>query len=135
MKIFPLFFMVIFLTLSCNTAETNQSSKTANTAPTIKKETSTSITTNNLAQKVVDVTYQNCTVYAGSTDFLFKRKDKEQLTIRVSHFPEENQKLKYPDFLVDQSKDLEGPAGPNTTLVGKNFQLVYVEDQVVAILR
>jgi hypothetical protein len=78
--------------------------------------------------KIVEVTYESCTVYAGSTKFFFKPTQGELIevsTLNKGMADEELYRIKMPDNLVDDSKDLEGLPGANPKMVGKKFQLIY----------
>ncbi len=83
--------------------------------------------------KKIDVTYENCTVYTGKTDYLFKRIDnKQEITVVVSapQFVEKGTKVpSLPKGLVDDSKNLEGLPGANPKMVGKPFVIFYDKDE------
>ncbi len=80
----------------------------------------------NTAKQVVAI-YENCTVYAGSTEYAFKNaKTKEPIVFNVLNLPEKGIKTpKLPKNLIDPSKNLEGVPGANPALVGKAFMLLY----------
>lgn len=87
-------------------------------------------TTETETGRVVEATYQNATVYTGSTDYEFQTADGTSIMVRVSNFEDEPQ-IQMPDGLLENSVELDGPPGANTKVVGQTFKLYYnAEDEV-----
>lgn len=91
----------------------------------------------NKAAREIEVIYENCTVYAGSTKYYFKPAEGELIEVSVLNKgmeDEEIYRIKIPKNLIDDSKDLEGPPGPNPKMIGKKFKLIYNEnDEVIEV--
>ncbi|TAE74584.1 MAG: hypothetical protein EAZ85_04325 [Bacteroidetes bacterium] len=90
--------------------------------------------------KKIDVTYENCTVYTGKTDYFFKRIDnKEEIMVTVTAAPFVDKGQKVPDVpkgLVDDSKDLEGLPGAHPKMIGKPFVIFYDKNgEVVKVVK
>jgi hypothetical protein len=84
--------------------------------------------------KEIIAVYEDCAVYAGSTKFVFKPEKGETIEVSVLNKGMEDEELyriKMPDNLVDDSKDLEGLPGANPKMVGKKFKLIYNEKSEV----
>lgn len=80
----------------------------------------------------VQAFYKSCTVYAGSTDYIFELPGGERLVVRNSNFPEEKS-VHLVHELIDDSSDREGPPGPNPSWVGKKFVITYEGEKAVRI--
>jgi hypothetical protein len=76
--------------------------------------------------KMIEATYENATVYAGSTDFLFLTADDEEIMVRISNFEEESQ-ISIPKNMLEDPNLIDGPPGMNTSFEGKTFKLYYSE--------
>lgn len=74
--------------------------------------------------KVIEATYENATVYTGSTDFLFLTAEEEEITVRVSNFEEESS-VEIPNDMLENPDLVDGPPGMNNSLYGKTFKLYY----------
>ncbi len=74
--------------------------------------------------------YENCTVYAGSTEYAFKNaKTNEPITFSVLSIPEKGIKIpKVPKNLIESTKNIEGVPGANPAQVGKKFKLTYNQE-------
>lgn len=109
-----------FLNLLFNACNQNSSKTSSNATETKTKE-------NTNKQKEIEAIYQDCTVYAGSTVFLFKtmQGDTIQVSILNKGMEDAETSAKVPENLVDNSKDLEGPPGANPKMVGKKFKIIY----------
>jgi hypothetical protein len=134
MKFKKIFFLILFggafMTACNNTAKVNQSQDSVSTKNEVQEK--------KLAQnKEIEVTYESCTVYAGSTKFFFKPAQGELIevsTLNKGMEDEEKYRIKMPNNLVDDSKDLEGLPGANPKMVGKKFKLIYNDkDEVIEI--
>ena len=86
--------------------------------------------------KEVIAIYEDCTVYAGSTDYSFQDiKTKTSFSVRILNIREKGIfSPKIPKNLIDPSKDLEGVPGANPAVVGKRFKLAYTaQDELISI--
>jgi hypothetical protein len=113
-------FGVLFLGACDRSAKVKQ---LQDTIKTVQKE----LETKSKSQEI-EATYESCTVYAGSTKFFFKPAQGELIEVSVLNkgmADEEIYRIKMPDNLVDDRKDLEGLPGANPKMVGKKFKLIY----------
>lgn len=86
--------------------------------------------------KTKTVTYESCAVYAASNEYAFSDKKGEMILLMVSQLPEmkKEKHVKVPDNMLESMEDLEGPPGANPEMVGKEFLLIYDDnDQVIEI--
>jgi hypothetical protein len=84
-------------------------------------------------QEIIGI-YESCTVYTGSTKYYFKPEKGEMIEVSALNKgmeDEEKYRIKMPDNLIDDSKDLEGLPGANPKMVGKKFKLIYNEQNEV----
>lgn len=85
--------------------------------------------------KSVEVTYENCTVYTGKTDYFFKRVDnKEEILVIVSNESLGVKTIKVPKGLIDDDKNLEGLPGAHPKMIGKKFLIIYENDEIVKVV-
>ena len=116
---------VVFIAVSC--VGTPKEKKLA--------ESDSTNTTNK--QKEIIVVYESCAVYAGSTKYYFKPEKGDLIEVSVLHeeMEDENEfRIKVPDNLVDDDKNIEGPPGENPKMVGKKFKLIYNEnDEIIEV--
>ncbi|GAB5554311.1 MAG: hypothetical protein Sapg2KO_39020 [Saprospiraceae bacterium] len=75
---------------------------------------------------IIEATYQNATVYTGSTDYSFLTDQAEEIMIRIPNYEEESSII-VPDGLLESSDTLDGPPGINPLVQGKWFKLYYSE--------
>lgn len=115
-----LLILSIFTLFSCGQATDKQEEKAVIEAPTGPHK----------SQKIVDVTYESATVYAGRTDYYFKTESGIRVEIGISNM-EEDEKTKTPEGMLE--KGTEGPPSANPEKVGKPYQLIYVKGQLVEI--
>ncbi len=80
--------------------------------------------------------YEDATVYAGSTDFVFQVDGQAQL-FRISneiYFQIEDGKTvpnyDLPPDLLDPSEEVEGPPGGNPKWMGKTFQIIQTDNSL-----
>lgn len=87
--------------------------------------------------KAKTVTYESCAVYAASNEYRFSEKDGNMILVMVSQLPEEKKKkpVIVPDNMLESTEGLEGPPGANPEMVGKEFILIYDENDEVTEIR
>lgn len=73
---------------------------------------------------IIEATYQNATVYTGSTDYSFLTEEAEEIMIRIPNY-EEEPSIIVPDGLLENPDTLDGPQGMNPLLQGETFKLYY----------
>ena len=94
-----------------------------------KKKTSVVETKDTAAVKPVvpdniqKVTYKSATYYTGRVDFYFTDEKGNEVVVGISNMPEDSGAV-YPPYLLESTKDLEGPPGENPAMVGKQFLLI-----------
>ena len=115
MNLKTLFFLalIIAILISCNNKKTSESSKDSDTTSSIP-------VTAGSTEKVI---YKRATFYAGAVDFYFDDPSGKEVSVRVSHAPEDSGAV-YPQILLESGDSLEGPPGANPAVVGKPFLLI-----------
>lgn len=73
-------------------------------------------------------TYENASVYAASTEYVFQSEEGKRIFVRHNQFPEKGiPNPIIPENMLESGEDIEGPPGANPDMVGKQFVIVYKE--------
>jgi hypothetical protein len=103
----------------------------------IKYKTIKVIRVKQASHKIVEAIYESCAVYAGSTKYYFKTSDGETIELSALNPGMDDEplyRIKIPNNLIDNAKNLEGPPGANPKLVGKKFNLIYNDkDEIIEV--
>jgi hypothetical protein len=119
-------FGLISIMISCNEGTSDANKETSKTEQT-QQDTAKF---EQVGTKIVFATYQEATVYAGRTDYLFEDEIGGMLMIPFSNF-DEIFPIELPENILESDEELEGLPGVNQELVGKKFKLSYNTDGAV----
>jgi len=142
------FLFLFLITIGCNDtpqetppmADSDSLETTTETTPTKTEEEKVkeAIKAKEEISYRIQGTYQNCTFYAGATDYYFERTDnQEAVSFRVQNEGFESPNAIVPTMpkdMLESSDTLDGIPGPNPSFVGQPFQLHYNADsQLIAV--
>ena len=122
-----MFVLILFVVMvSCNEKTSNTNEQTQQDTQTPQNQQSAE-TTENATPKTVFAIYEQATVYAGRTDYMFEDENGEMLMVEYSNF-EETPSIELTENMLETDENLEGPPGANPEMVGKKFKLSYNAD-------